>query len=106
MPDLSITNEGRLLNADQASPRKRLEQACNQFEQAFVAMVMKREDLDDDPLIDGDPASRQYKDLMNTGLSEKAAGHLGIADLLMRELGARTQVSGPGVALKPGGGPP
>lgn len=105
MPDLSITSEGRLLNADQAAPRQRLEQACRQFEQAFITMLMKREDLDDDPLLDGDPAAKQYKDLMNTGLSEKAAGSLGVADLLMRELGAKAQVTGTGPALKTGGGP-
>jgi Rod binding domain-containing protein len=105
MPDLSITSEGRLpgLHAD---PRQRLEQACRQFEQAFLTILMKREDLDDDPLLDGDPATRQYKDLLNSGLSEKAAGSLGIADLLMRELGTRAQVTGTGSALKPGGGLP
>ncbi len=104
MPDLAITDEGRLpdLNAD---PRKRLEQACRQFEQAFVTLLMKREDFDDDPLIDGDAASKQYKDLLHSGLGEKVAGHLGIADLLMRELGAKTLVSGATLASRTGGGP-
>ena len=93
MSDLALTSEGRIapLGSD---PAVRLKQASTQFEQVFVGLLLKREPFDDDPLIGGDSATQQFKELHNSALSEKAAGHLGIADILMHELGARTAATG------------
>lgn len=92
MPDLSLTNDGRIPTIH-ANPAERLKKTCAQFEQAFIALILKRDEQDEDSLLGSDPAARQYRDLMNSGLSEKAAGHLGIADMLMRELGAKAHLA-------------
>jgi Rod binding domain-containing protein len=105
MSDLALTSEGRI--APQGSdPALRLKQASKQFEQVFVGLLMKREPLDDEPFIDGDAASQQFKELRDSALSEKAAGHLGIADILLRELGARTAATGTAHASPTGGAKP
>jgi Rod binding domain-containing protein len=85
MTDLSITSSGRLPGVG-GDPQERLKRAATQFEQVFVGMLLKREPLDDHPMIDGDSASQQFRDLRDMALSEKAAGSLGIAALLEREL--------------------
>lgn len=93
MPDLSITSRGHLPGVGQTSDAERLKQTAHQFEQVFVEMILKRNDSEKNGLLDEDPASQQFQGLLNTGLSEQAAGHLGISDILIRELGARTHLT-------------
>jgi Rod binding domain-containing protein len=93
-PDLSITSDGRLPSAT-GDQTQRLKRVANQFETAFVQMIFKDMDnhvLDEEPLIGGGSASEQFNQLYRSGLSERAAGHLGIADMLVHELSARAGV--------------
>jgi Rod binding domain-containing protein len=95
--DLSLTSAGNLpgIDADQTT---RLRKAATQFEAAFVQMLFQTMDaqkIDDEPLLGGDSASDQFKDLYHTGLGERAAGHLGIADMVFRELSARAGIAAP-----------
>jgi Rod binding domain-containing protein len=94
VPDLAITADGRLpgVHADQG---QRLKHAAAQFETAFVQMILQGLDdhtIDDKPLLGGGSDSQQFKQLYESGLSERVAGHLGIADMLVHELAARAGV--------------
>jgi Rod binding domain-containing protein len=88
MGDLAITNDGQL-HQQGGDPHTRLVHAAQQFEAAFVQMLFQTEDQaeqDDPPLMGGSAADVQFKQLFRSGLSEKAAGHLGISQLLERQL--------------------
>lgn len=103
--DLSLTSAGSLPDIH-ADPSTRLRKAATQFEAAFVQMLfqtMDEQKIDEDPLIGGDSASNQFKDLYHTGLGERAAGHLGIADMVFRELSAQAGIAPlkPAVGKKP-----
>ena len=95
--DLSLTSAGQIPGID-ADQTKRLRQAANQFEAAFVQMLFQTMDaqkVDEEPILGGDSASNQFKDLYHTGLGERAAGHLGIADMVFRELSAKAGIAVP-----------
>ena len=99
-PDLSITSDGRLPGAQGGDQAQRLKRVATQFETAFVQLIFKDMDnhvLDEEPLLGGGSASEQFNQLYHSGLSERAAGHLGIADMLVHELSARAGVK-PGKA--------
>ena len=97
MSDLSITSDGRLpgINHDE---RSRLQQAAKQFEASFIDLLfkdMERKTIDDDPILGGDNATEQFTGLLHRGLSERSAGGLGIANMVMRELAARADIKTP-----------
>jgi Rod binding domain-containing protein len=88
--DLAITGDGRL-GGPGDDPQARLRHAAGQFEAAFVQLLFQASDQseeEDPPLLGGGAADQQFKELFRSGLSERAAGHLGIADLLVRQLGS------------------
>jgi Rod binding domain-containing protein len=90
MGDLAITGDGRL-GGPGDDPDARLRHAAGQFEAAFVQLLFQTGDTaedEDPPLIGGSAADQQFKELFRSGLSERAAGHLGISDLLVRQLGS------------------
>jgi Rod binding domain-containing protein len=94
MSDLSITAEGRLPSIHMGE-HQRLQQAANQFEASFIDLLFKdleRRPIDDEPLFGGDQATEQFTGLLHRGLSERAAGGLGIADMVLRELSARANI--------------
>jgi Rod binding domain-containing protein len=96
MTDLSITGEGRLQDAGD-DQRARLKRVAAQFEGTFIQLIFKTADdskMDDEPLIGGEGADEQFKQLHESALGERAAGHLGIADMVFRELSARAGISG------------
>lgn len=91
MSDLSLTAAGRIDPGGNHEP-KRLRQAADQFEAAFLQQLLKPLDestVDDEPLIGGDSATNAYKGLYHRALSEQSAGGLGIADVVFNELSAR-----------------
>ncbi len=92
MSDLSLTSAGRLPSVSLDDP-KRLRAAAIQFEAAFLQELFKPladNPLDDQPLFGGDSATAKFKSLYHQGLSEQAAGGLGIADLVFQELAVRS----------------
>lgn len=96
MSDLAITAAGRLNAA--AAPADRLRQAARQFEAVFLREMMKplEESQDgDEPLMGGDSASRQYRQLLDGALAEQSAGGLGVADTLVRALALRVPAERP-----------
>jgi len=100
MSDLSLTSAGNLrvpAIGDQAG----LHKVAQQFEAAFVQQLMKPLDdhhLDDDPILGGDSATTNFRSLYHQGLSEQAAGGLGIAEMVFKELSIRS-----GLPTAPGG---
>jgi Rod binding domain-containing protein len=91
MGDLAITQEGRLppVTGDQ---NERLRLAAQQLEGAFLQILFQgldQQSQDEEPLLGGGPAAEQFKSLYHTGLCERSAGHLGIADTVVKELAAR-----------------
>jgi Rod binding domain-containing protein len=97
MSDLSVTSEGRLpsVNQDEKSRQKKV---ANQFEASFIDLLFKdleRRNIDDEPLLGGDNATEQFTGLLHRGLSERSAGGLGIADMVMREMATRTNKQSP-----------
>ena len=92
MSDLSLTAAGRVPLAAR-DETQRLRAAAIQFEATFIQELFKplaEGSLDDQPIIGGDPATAKFKGLYHQGLSEQAAGGLGIADLVFRELSVRS----------------
>ena len=103
MSDLSITGEGRLTAAGD-DQRARLKRVAAQFEGTFIQLIFKTADdakVDDEPLLGGEAADEQFRQLHQTALSERSAGHLGIADLVFHELSARTALTGKAGVPKP-----
>jgi|GEM_PF-6749738 Rod binding domain-containing protein len=88
MTDLAITNDGQL-NVPTANSHTRLVHAAQQFEASFIQLLFQTgdtSDSEDPPLLGGSSADTQFKELFRSGLSEKAAGHLGIAQMLERQI--------------------
>jgi Rod binding domain-containing protein len=89
MTDLAITRDGQL-GGPGDDPQARLRHAAGQFEASFMQLLFQTQDeasAEDPPLLGGSAADQQFKELFRSALSERAAGHLGIADLLVRQLG-------------------
>ena len=75
--------------------QQRLRQAASGFEAAFMHELMRGMDqpiIDDEPLLGSDAGSQMAKDLQRQQMIDGAAGGLGIADLVVRELSAQTNV--------------
>jgi Rod binding domain-containing protein len=91
VPDLAITEAGRLNATD---PRLKLKQAAKAFEQQFVAQLLKpmseRSESTDD-LFGHDPGSEPFQGLFVDGLAEHASGGLGIATIIEQAMAARLQ---------------
>lgn len=95
MSDLPLTIPGALPGPG-GDQRERLQKAADQFEVEFVRLLFKeleRTPIDDEPLLGEDPGSKQFTQLFHDGLGERAAGGLGIADLVFRELSAKAGIS-------------
>ena len=91
MSDLALTLEGAL-PAPGGDQRQRLKQAATQFEVEFVRLLFKdleNTPIDEEPLLGEDPGSKQF---FHDGLGERAAGGLGVADLVFNELSARAGI--------------
>ncbi len=97
MSDLTLKFDVGLpgLGGDQ---RERLKKAATQFEVEFVRLLFKdleQSPIDDEPLLGADPGSKQFTQLYHDSLGERAAGGLGIADLVFHELSARAGIAQP-----------
>lgn len=89
MPDLALTAAGRMNAAD---PHQKVRQAAKAFEQQFVAQLLKplAESSDSDQeLFGSDPGTNAFRGLLVEGLSEQAAGGLGIARIIERAMADR-----------------
>jgi Rod binding domain-containing protein len=67
----------------------RLRDAARDFEALLLHELTKESrsaQVDDDPLIGGGNADGIWRDLFHARLGERAAGSIGIADLLLRDL--------------------
>lgn len=94
MSDLAITGAS-LLPAAGADRQRRLEQVARQFESVFVNELLRQSH---DPFGNGplsgeedSSAEKQFAQLLDQGLAERAAGGLGIAAMMVRQLSGRTQ---------------
>ncbi len=69
----------------------KLKQTARQFEAIFLNELFKglEKDPDEESLLGNSQASRTFDQLHNQALSEQAAGGIGIADLLYRDLVAK-----------------
>ena len=97
MPDLSITDAGKLSAPD---IKAKLHQAAKSFEEQFTAQLlkpMKEAGEDEESLFGSDPGNAMFKGMMVDGLAENAAGRLGVAkiieDEMMRRLHNKAQIS-------------
>ena len=91
MSDLSLTAAGSL-GANGTGDVARLHKAAKQFEATFLQQLfqpMDENSIDDEPILGGDSATSQFKSLYHRGLSEQAAGGIGIADMVFKELAAQ-----------------
>ncbi len=91
MPDLALTAAGRLNGTDQ---RQRLHAAARAFEQQFIAQLLKpmsERSEEADELFGRDPAAEPFQGLFVDGLSEHAAGGLGIAEILEQAIAGRVR---------------
>ncbi len=89
MPDLALTAAGRLTGVDQ---QQKLHVAARAFEQQFIAQLLKpmsERSEEQDELFGRDPASAPFQSLFVDGLSEHAAGGLGIAEILEHSIAGR-----------------
>jgi Rod binding domain-containing protein len=92
MSDLSLTSAGNL-RVPATGDQGRLHKVAQQFEAAFVQQLMKPledQQLDDEPILGGDPATKNFRSLYHQGLSEQSAGGLGIAEMVFKELSIRS----------------
>jgi Rod binding domain-containing protein len=84
--DLALTSAGSLGARD---PQARLRQAAKAFEAHFLAQILKSTEkpmFDEEPLVGGGAGSSTFKSMLNQALSENAAGGLGIAEMIERQL--------------------
>ena len=90
MTDLALTAAGHLPDAH-APVEARLRQAAKGFEGVFLRELFKGLENEDAEggLVEDSAASQQYKQLFHGALSEEAAGGMGIADIVYKELSAR-----------------
>jgi Rod binding domain-containing protein len=95
VPDLAIDPSARITAAD---PRQRLRQAANAFEEQFLNELMKplaeHPLAGDDELLGEDEGGKMYQGLLRDALGQRAAGSLGIADILERQLADRLRAGG------------
>ena len=93
MSDLAITGDGSLQKGDS---RERLRAVANQLEGVFLNQLLAKLDDapigDDEPLLGGSSASKQFSQLFHQALGEKAAGSLGLADVIFQQLAGRLAV--------------
>jgi Rod binding domain-containing protein len=92
--DLAITGDGGLQKGD---TRERLRAVANQLEGVFLNQLLAKLDDsslgdDDEPLLGGSSASKQFSQLFHQALGEKAAGSLGLADVIFQQLAGRLAV--------------
>ena len=91
MPDLALTEAGRLNGTD---TRQKLHIAARAFEKQFVAQLLKpmaERSEEADELFGKDPAAAPFQGLFIDGLSEHAAGGLGIAEIIEHAIASRLQ---------------
>ena len=89
MPDLAITDAGRMNAAD---PRVKLRQAAKAFEQQFVTQLLKpmtERSESTDELFGTDPGAEPFQGLFVDGLAEHAAGGLGVAQIIEQAMASR-----------------
>lgn len=100
MPDLAISETGRL-PGPATDRRQALRRAAEQWEAVFLQQFLRQaHDApllggDDEPLMDGGPASKTWKGLLDDSLAERAAGGMGIADMVYRELAVKAGLDRP-----------
>lgn len=87
---LAIGNDGGLAGAQGAAGlRKAAEQLEGQFVRLLFAQMGKVDLAGEDAPFGNSQAEQQFRDLLHDALSERAAGGLGIADAIVRQLSAR-----------------
>src|SRR4051794_37458925 len=93
MGDLAITGDGGLRGG---GDRSRLRAVANQLEGVFLNQLLAKLDEPalegDDPLLGDSNASKQFSQLFHQALGEKAAGSLGLADVIFKQLAGRMAV--------------
>lgn len=107
MSDLAITPHGQMGDAN-ADAARRLRKAADQMEGMFLNLLFKQleEASEDSSDLYGDsPASKQFNQLFHNALSENAAGGMGIADAVYRQLALKAGIT-PTPRLPPEGVPP
>lgn len=94
MSDLALTQAGRL-DASGGNPAKRLERVSKALEQQFLQQLMQHalpaEGDDHMAAIEDGPGTRQAREMFQQALAEHAAGSLGIAAMLQRQLGGEIE---------------
>ncbi len=91
MDQLSITGEGMM----KGDARQRVRAVANQLEGVFLKQLLAKLDsspLIDEPLLGASNASKQFNELFQQALSEKAAGSMGLADSIFAQLASRTAI--------------
>ena len=90
MTDLALTSAGHLSDA-KAPVEARLRQAAKGFEGVFLRELFKGLENEEEGggLTEDSAASQQYRQLFHGALSEQAAGGMGIADMVYKELAGR-----------------
>lgn len=87
MPDLSITESGKLSAPDLQT---KLHRACKAFEASFTAQLLKPlKDENEDSLFPSDPGTKMFKGMMVDGMAEHTAGSLGVAEILEQAMARR-----------------
>jgi len=74
----------------------RLRAAAKQFEAVFLNQLFQTASaskIDDDPLFGGDNASQTWESLLHGRLAEDAAGKMGIAELVFKELSVQADIA-------------
>lgn len=104
MSDLALTSVGNLraVTGDQ----ERLRKAAQQFEAAFLQKLLQpldEQQVDEDPILGGSSAEKNFRSLYHQGLSEQVAGGLGIAEVVFKELSIRSGLprTGPATGTTP-----
>lgn len=91
MSDLALTRLGSLGAAN--GEQERLRKAAQQFEATFLQKLLQplaEQQVDDEPLLGGSSAERNFRSLYHQGLSEQSAGGLGLAEVVFKELSVRS----------------
>ncbi len=91
MDQLSIGGDGVM----KGDLRQRVRAVANQLEGVFLKQLLAKLDsspLIDAPLMGGSNAHKQFNELFQQALAEKAAGSMGLADSIFAQLAARTAI--------------
>jgi Rod binding domain-containing protein len=89
MSDLAITPSGQMQPGDK---ERQLHKAADQMEGMFLGLLFKQMEeshVVDETVFGESPATDQFNQLFHTALSEKAAGSLGLADVIYKQLAVR-----------------